>query len=161
MDFAIKAMQPADWSQVSAIFQAGIETGMATFLRQTPSWEEWDQEHCEDCRLVVRSGDTIIGWAALSPISSRCVYSGIAEARLYIGTAYRGQGIGIALLKELICHSEDAGYYSLQGEIVKENTPSRELCRKCGFREIGVRERFGKMPNGSWHDVILMERRSG
>lgn len=160
MEFTIDEMKPSDWPQVSAIFQEGIETGIATFVRNAPSWDEWNQEHCEDSRLVVRSGETILGWVALSPVSSRCVYSGIAEARLYIGAAYRGQGIGTTLLKELIRRSEDAGYYSLQGEIVKENTPSQELWRKCGFREIGARERFGQMPDGSWHDVVLMERRS-
>lgn len=160
MDYTIVEMQPADWPQISAIFREGIETGIATFLGDAPSWETWDQEHSEDCRLVARSGDVILGWAALSPVSSRCVYSGIVEASVYIGKEARKQGLGTALLTELIQRSEDAGYWSLQGEIIKENTPSRELCKKCGFREIGIRERFGRMPDGQWHDVVLMERRS-
>lgn len=160
MDFTIEEMRMSDWQQVAAIFQAGIETGTSTFLGNTPSWEEWDKEHCEDCRLVARAGENVLGWAAISPVSSRCVYSCIAEARVYIGKAYQGQGVGTAILTELIRRSEVAGYYSLQGEIVKENLLSRQLSRKCGFREIGYRERFGKMANGEWHDVVLVERRS-
>ena len=160
MDFTIEEMRPSDWHQISAIFREGIETGIATFLSDAPTWEAWDQEHCEDCRLVARSGDTILGWAAKSPLSSTSVYAAIAEAGDYIGKAGRRQGLGTALLTELIRCSEEAGYWSLQGEIVKENLPSRALCKKCGFREIGIRERFGRMPDGQWHDVVLMERRS-
>lgn len=160
MDFIIEEMRMADWLQVAAIFQAGIETGTSTFLRNTPSWEEWDKEHCKDCRLVARAGENVLGWVAISPVSSRCVYAGIAEARAYIGKTYRGQGVGTAILTELIRRSEEAGYYSLQGEIVKENEASRALCKLCGFREIGYREKFGQMPDGKWHDVVMVERRS-
>ena len=159
MDFEIQEMKPADWPQVSAIFLAGIETRLATFQREVPSWTEWDREHCETCRLVLRAGDTILGWAALTPVSSRCVYAGIAEVSIYIGSASRGQGVGTALLTELIRRSEAEGYYCLQVEIIKKNISSRELCKKCGFREIGTRERFGQMPGGQWHDVMLMELR--
>lgn len=160
MDFTIDEMQPTDWPQVASIYLEGIRTGMATFQSDVPTWDEWDQDHCEACRLVARSGDTILGWAALTPVSSRCVYAGIVEASVYISNAYRRQGVGTTLLTKLIRRSEEAGYWSVQGEIVKENIPSREFCRKCGFREIGIRERFGQMPDGQWHDVVLMERRS-
>jgi phosphinothricin acetyltransferase len=153
-------MKPAYWPQVSAIFMEGIETGTATFLTSAPGFIEWDKEHCDSCRLVALSGDTILGWAALAPVSSRCVYSGIAEASVYIGIRSRGRGIGTALLTELIRCSELYGYYSIQAEIIRENIPSRELFKKCGFREIGVRERFGQMPDGRWQDVVLMEHRS-
>lgn len=160
MDFTIEEMQPADWPQVSGIYLAGIETGIATFQSDVPTWEEWDQDHSETCRLLARSGDTILGWAALTPVSSRCIYAGVAEASVYISKANWRQGVGTALLVELIRRSEEAGYWSLQAAITKENLPSRELCRKCGFREVGIREKLGQMLNGQWHDVVLMERRS-
>ncbi len=160
MDFAIEEMQPTDWPQVSVIYLAGIETGMATFQRDVPSWEEWDHGHYESCRLVARFGDTVFGWAALTPTSSRCVYAGVAEVSVYIGEAYKGQGIGTALLLELIRRSEENGFWTLQAGIIKENMPSRELHKKCGFKELGIRERLGQMPNGKWYDVVLLERRS-
>ncbi len=160
MEWMIDEMQPGDWPQVAHIYRAGIDTGMATFERSVPDWEDWDREHSRTCRLVARAGGTILGWATLSPVSGRCAYSGVAEASLYVAEASRGQGVGTALLKELIRRSEEAGYWSLQAVIVKENTPSRNLCTKCGFREIGLRERPGRMPDGTWHDVVLMERRS-
>lgn len=160
MSFAVEEMKPSDWPQVSAIFSEGIKTGIATFISDVPACEEWDREHCTSCRLVARFGDIVLGWAALAPVSSRCVYSGIAEASIYIGKTSRGQGVGTALLTELIRCSELDGYYSIQAEIIKENAPSLELFKKCGFREIGIRERFGQTPNGQWHDVMLMEHRS-
>ena len=160
MDYTVEEMKPSDWPQVAAIFLSGIESGMATFLGDVPDWEDWDREHCESPRLVARSGNEILGWAAMAPVSSRCVLSGIAEASVYIGKASRGRGVGTALLNELILRSEAEGYWSIQAEIVKENAASQALCRKCGFREIGIRERFGRMPDGQWHDVVLMEYRS-
>lgn len=160
MDFSIEEMQPSDWSQVSAIYMAGIKTGIATFQSDVPSWEEWDHDHIATCRLVVRSGDMILGWAALTPTSSRCVYAGVAEVSVYIGDAFKRRGVGYALLTELIRLSEDNGFWTLQAGITKENIPSRELHKKCGFREIGIRERIGQMPDGQWHDVVLLERRS-
>jgi L-amino acid N-acyltransferase YncA len=160
MDFVIDEMQPTDWPQVAEIYWAGIETGLATFQREVPSWEEWNKDHCETCRLVARSDDKILGWATLTQVSSRCVYAGVAETSVYISKEYRAKGIGKALLTELIRHSEEAGYWSIQAAITKENIPSRGLCKKCGFREIGICEKLGRMPNSEWHDVVLMERRS-
>jgi len=109
---------------------------------------------------VARSGEKILGWVALSPVSSRCVYAGVAEVSIYIGDEYKGMGVGTALLNNLIKQSEEEGYWTLQSGIIKENLPSRMLHKKCGFREIGYRERVGKMDNGKWHDVILVEHRS-
>lgn len=160
MDFTIENMKPADWPQVSAIYSAGIKTGIATFQRDVPSWKEWDQSHLESCRLVARLNDMILGWAALTPTSSRCVYAGVAEASIYINPEYKHRGIGTELLKNLIRQSEEEGFWSLQAGIIKENTHSRKLHQKCGFRELGFRERLGQMANGKWHDVVLMEHRS-
>jgi len=160
MDFVIDEMKKSDWTQVSNIYFEGIKTKIATFQTEVPSWDEWDNGHCNDCRLVAKSEDAILGWAALSPTSSRCVYKGVAEVSIYIGESYKGQGVGSELLKNLIKQSEEKGFWTLQSGIIKENIASRELHKKCGFREIGIREKLGKMDNGIWYDVVLMERRS-
>ena len=160
MDYKVEVMKASDWTQVAKIYTEGINTKIATFQSEAPSWDEWNKGHCESCRLVVRAGDTILGWAALSPVSSRCVYAGVAEVSIYIGKLYQGQKVGTTLLEKLIGLSEENGYWTLQSGIIKENTSSLNLHKKCGFREIGYRERLGKMDNGKWHDVVLVERRS-
>ncbi|MDF2678348.1 MAG: sortase-like acyltransferase [Bacillota bacterium] len=160
MDYNVEVMKASDWTQVVEIYTEGIKTKIATFQSEAPSWEEWNKGHCESCRLVARAGDTILGWAALSPVSSRCIYAGVAEVSIYIGKQYQGQKVGTALLEKLIELSEGNGYWTLQSGIIKENTSSLNLHKKCGFREIGYRERLGKMDNGKWHDVVLVERRS-
>lgn len=160
MIYSIDNMKETDWKQVSDIYLAGIKTEIATFQNDIPTWEEWDKGHNTACRFVARSGEKILGWAALSPVSSRCVYAGVAEVSVYISQEYRGMGVGYALLNNLIKQSEEEGYWTLQSGIIKENLPSRMLHKKCGFREIGYKERLGKMSNGKWHDVILMEYRS-
>lgn len=124
-----------------------------------PKWEEWDKKHLRNCRLVARAGGEVVGWVALSPVSGRCCYSGVAEVSLYVKASARGQGIGKALLQEVIKQSETAGIWTLQGCGFRENVASLALQRACGFREVGYRERIGQI-NGVWKDAILMERRS-
>ena len=160
MNYTIDNMKETDWSQVSDIYLDGIKTELATFQNDVPTWEEWDRGHSLGCRFVARAGEEILGWVALSPVSGRCVYRGVAEVSIYISKEHKGEGIGAALLKHVIKQSEEEGYWTLQAGIIKENQPSRMLHTKCGFREIGYRERIGQMSNGRWHDVILMERRS-
>jgi phosphinothricin acetyltransferase len=160
MDYRIETMLPGDWSQVATIYQEGIDTGLATFQSEVPSWEDWDRGHVACCRLVARKSDEVLGWAALSAVSSRSVYAGIGEVSVYVGTAYKKMGVGTALLYELIRQSEANGFWMLQGVITKENIASIELHKKCGFRLVGIRERIGRMPGGVWHDTALMERRS-
>lgn len=160
MDYKVEMMKTSDWAQVAEIYMEGMKTKIATFLSEPPSWNEWNKGHCKSCRLAARAGDTILGWAALCPVSDRCVYAGVAEVSIYIGKQYQGQKVGTALLEKLIELSEENGYWTLQSEIIKENTFSLNLHKKCGFREIGYRERLGKMDDGKWHDVVLMERRS-
>jgi L-amino acid N-acyltransferase YncA/phosphoribosylanthranilate isomerase len=157
--FTIDAMTPGDWSQVAAIYAEGIATDNATFETEVPDWDAWDRAHHADCRLVARDGDQVLGWAALSPVSSRCVYGGVAENSIYIAAAARGKGIGKALLKALIDASESAGIWMLQTGIFPENIASIRLHKACGFREVGIRERIGQM-HGVWRDVVLLERRS-
>ena len=155
----LRVMTPSDWPVVRAIYEAGIATGEATFQQSAPEWEEWDESHLETCRLVAEGEGGVLGWAALSAVSSRCVYAGVAEVSVYIAEAARGQGVGHALLKALVAASEDAGLWTLQAGIFPENTSSLRLHERCGFRVVGRREKLGEM-NGRWRDVMLLERRS-
>lgn len=155
----IDEMLQEDWEQVREIYLEGIATGNATFQKEAPSWETWDKGHISDCRIVARLDGKILGWGALSPVSSRCVYSGVAEVSIYVGQNSRGKGIGSKLLNSLIKISEQNGYWTLQSGIFPENVSSLKLHVKYGFREVGKRERIGKL-DGVWRDTILLERRS-
>ena len=159
----ITPMQAGDWPQVAAIYQEGIATGNATLETDVPAWETWDKAHLADCRLIARdsahNGGRILGWAALSPVSSRCVYGGVAEVSVYVAKNAQGQGVGKALLHTLVMTSEGAGMWTLQAGILRENAASIALHRACGFREVGYREKLGQL-HGVWRDVVLMERRS-
>ena len=159
MIYTIDRMKADDWTQVRAIYLEGIKTGDATFETDAPSWEKWDATHLERARFVARVGNNVLGWAALSPVSSRCVYSGVAEVSVYVGEKSRGQGIGRALLNRLIEESELNGIWTLQAGIFPENTASVNLHLECGFREVGRRASLGNL-NGVWRDVLLLERRS-
>jgi phosphinothricin acetyltransferase len=156
---AIAAMTPEDWEDVRRIYAEGIATGNATFETEPPSWESWDAAHRKDCRLVARDGSSVVGWAALSRVSDRCVYGGVAEVSVYVADAARGRGVGRALLAELVRASEDAGLWTLQAGIFPENAASIAIHHECGFRTVGIRERLGRM-GGAWRDVALLERRS-
>ncbi|MGF6924675.1 L-amino acid N-acyltransferase YncA [Chitinophaga sp. W2I13] len=145
--------------QVLAIYEAGISTGNATFQTAAPSWEEWDQSHLKNCRLVATEDNRVLGWAALTPVSSRCVYAGVAEVSVYVAPNAQGKGIGKALLQTLIEQSEENKLWTLQAGIFPENTGSIKIHEACGFRIVGRRERIGKMGD-TWRDTLLLERRS-
>jgi phosphinothricin acetyltransferase len=155
----IEPLTADDWGAVRSIYLEGIATGNATFETDAPDWESWDRGRLQKCRLVARTGGQVVGWAALSPVSSRPVYAGVAEASLYVAASARGRGIGRALMLALIGESERAGVWTLQGGIFPENAASLALIKACGFREVGRRERIGRM-SGVWRDTILVERRS-
>jgi len=155
----IQRMEEPDWPEVARIFNDGVSEGDATFETGPPTWSEWDELHLSSCRLVAREGRDLMGWAALSPVSSRCVYGGVGEVSVYVDGRCRRKGIGFRLLEALVRSSEEAGLWSLQAGIFPENVASIELHRKCGFRVVGVRHRLGKL-NGVWRDVVLLERRS-
>ena len=124
-----------------------------------PEWPEWDAGHLPDCRLVARRGDEILGWVALSPVSGRCVYAGVAEVSIYVAARACGLGVGRALMRAVIAASEEHGIWTLQAGVFPENSASIALLKGCGFREVGIRERLGKMDD-RWRDVVLLERRS-
>ncbi|WP_069658577.1 GNAT family N-acetyltransferase [Arcticibacter eurypsychrophilus] len=155
----IRELVVQDWPQVREIYMQGILTGNATFQKIAPTWEEWDSSHLSTCRLVALKDNTITGWAALSPVSSRCVYGGVAEVSIYVSSAFSRQGIGKLLMNQLIADSEKQGIWTLQSGIFPENTASIELHKKTGFREVGYREKIGQM-NGVWRNSMLLERRS-
>jgi phosphinothricin acetyltransferase len=159
MDVTISRMKPEDWPAVEVIYQGGIATGNATFETSVPPWVTWDSSHLRACRLVARVGDEVVGWAALSPVSGRCVYAGVAEVSVYVARERQGQGIGKRLLQDLVQASEAEGIWTLQAGIFPENEISIGLHEKCGFRIVGRREGLGQM-QGVWRDVVLMERRS-
>ncbi|MBI4500971.1 MAG: N-acetyltransferase [Gemmatimonadetes bacterium] len=156
---SIEPLLPAHGARVLAIFAEGIATGDATFETAVPTWEKWDQGHLPKCRLVARAGPDVLGWAALSPVSDRCAYGGVAEVSVYVASAARGKGVGRKLLAELVKASEEAGLWTLQAGIFPENRASVALHLAAGFREVGRREKLGRL-KGRWRDVLMLERRS-
>jgi phosphinothricin acetyltransferase len=157
----VRDMAARDWGDVSRIYAEGLATGDATFETEVPTWEDWDRAHLRACRFVAVADDGgVVGWAALSPYSSRPVYRGVAEVSLYVGALARGRGVGRALLARLIEASERAGFWTLQAGILAENAASLALHRAAGFREVGRRERIGASSGGRWRDVLLLERRT-
>ena len=159
MELGLETMKAEDWPAVRAIYLEGIATGQATFETTAPDWPVWDSRHRPDCRLVAYQGGQIVGWAALSPVSPRPVYAGVAEISLYVAASARGQGVGKFLLRALVERSEQAGLWTLQAGIFPENLASVNLHQAVGFRQVGRREGIGQL-KGVWRDVILMERRS-
>lgn len=155
----IKKIEAHYYPGISNIYLQGIATGHATFQTDAPSWEDWDKSHLQCCRIAAFENSEIAGWAALSPVSSRCVYAGVGEVSIYINEKYQGKGMGKMLLLKLIDESEKEGLWTLQAGIFPENKGSIKLHEQCGFRQIGYREKVGNM-NGIWRDTILMERRS-
>lgn len=155
----IEPLQSSDWQAVSKIYAEGIATGMATFETEVPTWDVWDNKYIKPCRLVAVLNDRVVGFAVLSLVSQRKVYSGVAEVTLYVAKDHWGKGIGKKLLKELIKQSEAHGFWTLQASIFPENKASIELHTKCGFRTVGIKEKIGKL-NGKWYDNHFMERRS-
>jgi phosphinothricin acetyltransferase len=155
----IEPMRSSDWPAVAQIYAEGIATGNATFEVEAPTWTEWDAGHLQEGRIVARSPGRIDGWAALSFVSDRCVYGGVAEVSVYVAVGAQSRGLGRALLERLITESERAGIWMLQAGIFPENRASLALHQSCGFRIVGTRERLGQM-NDRWRDVTLLERRS-
>ncbi len=157
---SVERMLPAHWPEVRAVYLEGLATSDATFETEAPDWERWDASHLRACRLVaLAEGGRVAGWAALSPVSARKVYAGVAEVSVYVGAEFRGRGFGRTLLEALVRESESEGVWTLQASVFPENVASVALHRSCGFREVGRRERVGKL-RGRWRDTVLLERRS-
>ncbi|KQQ92551.1 phosphinothricin acetyltransferase [Leifsonia sp. Leaf325] len=160
----IRALEPSDWSAVHAIYAEGIATGHATFEAEPPTWESFDVGKLRQHRMAATLDDVVVGWAVVSPISSRPVYRGVVEHSVYVSAAARGRGIGHLLLAALISSTEDDGIWTLQSGVFPENVASVRLHEAHGFRIVGTRQRLALMPHGPmaglWRDVYLLERRS-
>jgi len=154
----IRPLLRSDWAAVAAVFAEGIATGLATFETDVPSWEEWDAGHLPSHRLAAERAGEVVGWCALGPYSRRAVYRGVAEVSVYVAQTVRGQGVGRHLLEATIESARAGGLWTLQAGIFPENEPSLALHRRLGFRDVGVRERIGRL-DGVWRDVVLLELR--
>lgn len=155
----LREMTAEDWPIVRSIYEEGIATGHATFETAAPTWDAWDASHLKTCRLIAVDDDRVIGWAALSPVSGRCVYAGVADESVYVAAVARGRGVGGRLLQALIAESERHGIWMLQAGIFPENQASVAAHERAGFRIVGRREKIGQM-DGIWRDVLLLEKRS-
>lgn len=161
----IEAMEERHWDSVRTIYQAGIDTGHATFASSPPSsWEVWQRDRLNEFSVVAIGGEAVLGWASLAPVSGRCVYSGVAEVSVYVDPAAGGRGIGTQLLAALIERAEARNMWTLQAGIFPENKASIALHEGLAFDIVGTRRRLGKMTfgplKGQWRDVLLLERRS-
>jgi L-amino acid N-acyltransferase YncA len=156
---AIAALAAGDWDDVARIYADGIASGDATFETEVPGWTDWDRAHLAGHRLVASADGRRVGWAALAPVSGRCVYGGVAEVSVYVAADARGRGVGTALLAALVASSEAGGLWTLQAGVFPENEASVRLHERAGFRLVGRRERLGRL-GGEWRDVLLFERRS-
>lgn len=155
----MRQMEADDWISVAAIYKQGIDTGDATFQKEVPGWTEWNNAHIKKCRIVAEAESEVVGWAALTPVSGRCVYAGVAEVSVYVSERFKGKKVGTRLLEALISDSEKEGFWTLQAGIFPENVASLIIHKNMGFREVGIREKIGKM-DGVWRDTVLLERRS-
>lgn len=155
----IRKMTRRDWQAVRRIYEDGIASGDATFESRAPTWQEWDTSHLRDCRFVAGEAGRVVGWTALSPVSNRSVYAGVAEVSVYVSSGAHGRGVGTRLLRALVIESERKGIWTLQAGIFPENEASIALHKRCGFRVVGRRRKLGQM-NGKWRDVLLLDRRS-
>lgn len=159
MELTLRKLNINDWKPVSDIYKQAIETGSATFEKNVPSWIEWDRNHLPVCRIIAEHNKEIVGWAALSPVSYRDVYKGVAEISLYVSHSHARKGIGKKLMRALIDESEKRGIWTLQASVFPKNTASIRLHTGSGFRKVGHREKIA-MLDGKWRDTILFERRS-
>ena len=159
VNMKIELLEKKHYPSVSKIYIEGLATGIASFETNIQDWEDWDIKFLSQCRYVVLIEKEVVAWCALSAISKREVYKGVAEDTIYVSKLHQGKGIGKKLLKHLINESEKAGFWTLQAGIFSENTASIKLHKVCGFRILGVRKSIAKR-EGKWHDNVLMERRS-
>ena len=159
--YTIRELTQDDWTLVKTIYQQGLDSNISTFQTLCPSYQEWNDGHLQDCRFVAVYEERVIGFAAISPTSKREVYHGVVEVSIYIDIQHVNKGIGTKLFRHLIKAAEENGYWSLYSSVIEENTASIALHQKCGFREIGFREKIARDRLGNWHNTILFERRNG
>jgi len=152
-------LQKVHFQEVAQIYAEGMQTGVATFETEVPTWEQWDKKMLPQCRYVLILNDEVAAWCSLSAVSKRDVYRGVAENTIYVAAKFQNQGLGKNLLSYLVTASEQAGFWTLQAGIFPQNKASISLHEQCGFRVIGTKEKIAQR-DGLWHDNLLMERRS-
>ena len=155
----IEALRAEHWPGVARVYEEGIARRNATFETEVPAWEAWDSSHLGEHRFVALRDGKVVGWAAVSPVSSRCCYEGVVENSVYVAESARGQGVGRRLLEELIASTESAGIWTIEAGMFPENVASVRLHEAAGFETVGTHKRLGKLA-GEWRDVLLLERRS-
>lgn len=156
----IRPMLPTDQDRILKIYAQSLSAGDATFTKDLPTWEKWDADHHQDCRLVYERGGQVLGFAVLSPTSTKAHFRGVVEDSVYVDRAHRGEGIGLALLRSLCTAAEEAGYWTIYSSIFPENLGSMAIHEKCGFRIIGTREKIARDIFGTWRDTVILEKRS-
>jgi L-amino acid N-acyltransferase YncA len=154
----LRPLLAEDWPAVAEIYWDGMRSGLATFETEVPTWETWDAAHPAELRLVAEVEEEIVGWAALSPVSTRRCYAGVVEDSVYVAESARGRGVGRMLLEQLIRRARLSGIWTIQCSVFPENRGSLALHERCGFRVVGTRERIGKR-DGIWRDTVLLEVR--
>jgi len=154
----LRKMTEADWPAVAAIWAEGIATGNATFETEPPSWAAFDATRKIEGRFVAEDGGAVVGWAALSPVSSRPCYAGVAENSVYVASAARGRGVGTALMDALTAAAAAARIWTIQTSVFPENAASIALHERAGFRIVGRRERIAEL-GGVWRDTLFLELR--
>jgi phosphinothricin acetyltransferase len=155
----VRDLRHEDWPEVARIYEEGIRTGNATFETEVPAWWAWDSAHLAEHRLVASRAGSVLGWIALSPVSARPCYAGVAEVSVYVAESARGKGVGSELLAAVVESAERGGIWTLQTSVFPENEASLALLRRFGFRTVGSREHIGRL-HGVWRDTVLVERRS-
>jgi L-amino acid N-acyltransferase YncA len=154
----IRRLTETDWPAVARVYAEGLATGLASFETETPSWDEWDTSHLDAPRFVAETDGELVGWIAITPVFRRACYRGVVEHSVYVAREHQGRGVGRALLEALVAEAPAHGIWTIQTSVMAGNDTSLELHRRCGFREVGRRERIAQR-DGVWHDTILLERR--
>ena len=152
-------MHDNDAATVLEIYRQGLDSGEASFETEPPDWPQWQRKYHSFCRLVWDESGTVLGWAAVAPVSARHCYRGVAEVSIYVAADRRGRGIGDRLMAALVAESETQGIWSLYSSIFPENEATLKLHLGHGFRQVGIRERIAQR-HGRWRDTLILERRS-
>ena len=152
-------MKDSDQQVVLDIYIKGLDTRNATFETEVPTWTDWDKSHHRFCRYIYEESGSVVGWVALSPVSIRTCYAGVAEISIYVDPIFAGRGIGDKLMAQAIADSENNGIWTLQSSIFPENEATLKLHLKHGFRKVGIRERIAQL-DGRWRNTLILERRS-
>jgi len=164
MDPALRVREatPEDAAAVARIYNQGIEDRVATFETDPRAPEQVarllaERRDTHPAVVAEDGGGEVVGFAWTSPYSTRPCYAGVAEFSVYVAREKRGGGAGLALLDGLARQCRAAGFWKLVSRVFPENTASRRLCARAGFREVGVYHRHARL-DGAWRDTVIVEK---